>query len=269
VQALLLVLTQSNALPAPAHRRAQQEPGGPLRLRPAPRLLAKVGVLPDPSDVGVESLNELIGAVLEPQWIIKEDEVQLHEFFRDGFVVMLVEACGPALDLAIFSSAAAGVAPAGLLAGIAALSAASTAGNKTDAMQDDLQALVTAVAPVAGNSGITLVAAPGQAAAIALRLLNVPYALLSSVALPAGTVAAVVPRAVVSAIDGPPAIDSSVETELHRESQPGDIVDIGGITARPVASLYQTDAVGLRLRWPISFALRSSAGIAWIQNVNW
>jgi hypothetical protein len=49
----------------------------------------------------------------------------------------------------------------------------------------------------------------------------------------------------------------------------GELVDIGGVFARPVASLYQSDSVALRLRWPISWILRDVRGVSWMQNVNW
>jgi hypothetical protein len=48
-----------------------------------------------------------------------------------------------------------------------------------------------------------------------------------------------------------------------------EVVDVGGVRASPVGSTYQTDSVALRLRWPISWALRDARGISWMTGVNW
>lgn len=183
---------------------------------------------------------------------------------------VLVESCGPAVDKVLFSAnAAAADRPAGLLNGIAALTPAG-AGEKAQAIVDDLQMLATAVAPVAGNGDIILIASPDAAVALVLRLpQQVQWPILMSASLAPKTVIAVAVNAVVSAVEGAPAIDANADAELHRESVPGELVDIGGVVARPIGSLFQTDQVGLRLRWPLSWALRSSNGIAWMQNVNW
>jgi hypothetical protein len=185
---------------------------------------------------------------------------------------VLVEACGPALDAALFStSAATADQPAGLLNGIAGLTPAASGGsNKSEAIVDDLQSLANAIAPVAGNRDITIIASPGASAALVLRLpAKVDWPILTSVALPLRTVIAIAPRAVASAIEGPPAIEASKFAEIHRETQPGEVVDVGGVWARPVASVFQTDEVALKLRWPVSWGLRSPSAIAWMTNVNW
>jgi hypothetical protein len=98
---------------------------------------------------------------------------------------VLIESTGPAVDKVLFSAnAAAADRPAGLLNGIAGLTPAA-AGAKDQAIVDDLQALATAVAPVAGNGNIALVAAPAQAVAIALRSpRQITWPLLTSASRP-------------------------------------------------------------------------------------
>jgi hypothetical protein len=183
---------------------------------------------------------------------------------------VLIESTGPAIDKALFSATAAGTdRPAGLLNGIAALTPA-TGTDKGQIIIDDLQALATAVAPVAGNGNIVMIASPDAAVALKLRLYGtVQWPMLTSAALPPRTVIAVAANAIVSAVEGTPMIDASPYTEIHRESSPQEIVNVGGVFARPVGSVYQTDEIALRLRWPISWALRSSAALAWMQNCNW
>jgi hypothetical protein len=183
----------------------------------------------------------------------------------------LVESSGPALDRVLFSSAAAvaNERPAGLLHNITALNA-SNGTDKLDNLVDDLAALATSVAPVAGNSDIVLIAAPAQAVAIKLRPVSpIEWPVLTSASLAAGTVIAVAANAVVSAVEGAPQIDASAHTELHRNTVPAEIVNVGGVPAVPIGSIFQTDEVALRLRWLIGWGLRTSAGVAWISGCNW
>jgi hypothetical protein len=183
---------------------------------------------------------------------------------------VLIESTGPAIDKVLFSAnAAATDRPAGLLNGIAALTPAAP-GEKAQAIVDDLQALALAVAPVASNGNIVLIGSPDAAVALRLRLpQTVEWPVLTSAALAARTVIAVAANAIVSAIEGVPQVDATQESSFHRDTAPQDIVTAGGVVATPVGSLYQTDSVGLRLRWPISWALRSSAGLASMSSVNW
>jgi hypothetical protein len=182
----------------------------------------------------------------------------------------LIESTGPAIDKALFGTAAGdAIRPAGLRFGIAGLTPAAP-GEKVQCIVDDLQALGAAIAPVAGNGNIVLVASPDAAVALRMRLpATVEWPVLTSSSLAARTVIAIAAHAVVSAVDGAPQIDASTVAEFHRESVPQEIVTSGGIVAVPVGSLFQTDEVGLRLRWPIGWALRDSRGLAWMTAVNW
>lgn len=183
---------------------------------------------------------------------------------------VLIESCGPALDGVLFSAnAATADAPAGLLAGIAALTPAA-AGEKQGALVDDLQKLGAAVAPVAGNSDVVIVASADAAIALALRVPQpLKWPILTSSSLAARTVIAVAAAAIVSAIDGPPAIDARGETAINLADPASEIVTAGGTIAYPVGSVYQTDSVALRMRWKITWALRDTRGLAWMSNVNW
>jgi hypothetical protein len=39
--------------------------------------------------------------------------------------------------------------------------------------------------------------------------------------------------------------------------------------ASPLRSYFQTDSVGLRLKWPLSWAVRDSRGVAYLTGANW
>jgi hypothetical protein len=190
---------------------------------------------------------------------------------------VLIEACGPALDKQLFSTnAAASDRPAGLRNGIAGLTPAG-AGEKAQIIVDDLQALALALAPVAGsklapvagNGNIVLVASPDAAVALRLRLYTEEWPVLTTAQLPAKTVMMVAVNAIVSAIEGAPQIDASAHAELAPDTIPQEIVTAGGTVAIAATSPFQMDKVALRLRWPITWALRASNGLAWMTNVNW
>jgi hypothetical protein len=180
----------------------------------------------------------------------------------------LLQSTGPALDRRLFD-ANAGVAnlrPPGLLYGRTPLTPAATTGGKDEAMTEDLQALLSSVAPVAGNSPIVLICAPAQAVSISLRTLQTfSYAVLSSTQLPAGTVIAIAVNAVVSASGNAPEIDTTRAASLQMNDAPsGDLMTGGHVVAT-----FQTDVVGLRLRWPLSWAVRDARGISVMNNVSW
>jgi len=133
-------------------------------------------------------------------------------------------------------------------------------------MQDDLQALIASVAVVAGNSKIMLIASPAQAVAVNIRTVGtLAYSVLTSSQLAPRTVIAVATNAIVSASGEAPEIDSTRTASVQMNDAPsGDLVGGGRVVAT-----FQTDVVGLRLRWPLSWAVRDARGIALLQNVNW
>jgi hypothetical protein len=172
---------------------------------------------------------------------------------------VLVESTGPALDRALFSVNPAGPdRPAGLLFGIAPL-------PPTVSLVDNLVAVVSAVAPVAANGGTAIVCAPVQSVAINLLLpRQPPFAVLTSATLAPGTLIAVALNALVSAVEGPPQIDGSRDAVVHQETAPRQDIG-GGVMATPLHSMFQSDSISLRLRWPLCWGLRSPQGVAWIQ----
>jgi len=121
--------------------------------------------------------------------------------------------------------------PGGLRAGVAALTpSADTA--RMEAMAEDVGALVAAVAGVAANGTIVLVAAPAQACALRMWTQDKAeyYPILSSSGLANRTVMAVASRALVSAADPAPRFSLSSEATIHLDTAAQDIGS-GGIAA--------------------------------------
>jgi hypothetical protein len=71
------------------------------------------------------------------------------------------------------------------------------------------------------------------------------------------------PRAVVAALGPDPDVGSAHAGELHMNDTPLPIVN-GGAPAAPARSLFQTDAIALKMRWPVTWALRDARAIAWL-----
>jgi hypothetical protein len=179
----------------------------------------------------------------------------------------LVNACGPGLDKKLFDSNAGtpGLRPPGLLFGKTAI-APSTNADKLAALVADLSALGASVAPYAGEGGIVYVAAARQAVGINLGISKeFPYPLFPSSALPDGFVLCCAADAIVSAVEGTPALELTKVASLQMNDSPtGDLMSGGRVSA-----LFQSDQCGIRVKWPVSWLLRNPAAIAFMNAVTW
>jgi hypothetical protein len=182
----------------------------------------------------------------------------------------LSESVANGLDAALFSVGPGSAdQPPGLLHGIGS-ETASTDTDKTTAMIDDLTAIIYAVSRVAGAGPVMLIAAPEQAASIALRYLKaLDYSLLATAAMPAGCVVAVAANALASAFGGTPQIEANREAEVVMNDVPGEVVTVGGMTGAPIASMFQTDRVGLKVSMLTNWVLRAPGAVAWVSGVSW
>jgi hypothetical protein len=179
--------------------------------------------------------------------------------------MVLLDACGPAIDKQLLSTtAAAADRPAGLLAGITGLT--PTTGGGEAALIGDIKQLAAAVAPVAGNSPIVIVGSPDVSVGLRLWLRQAPeWPILTSTGLAPKTIIAVAVNAVVSAVEGAPVIDARREAEFQSDTAP--VAD--GSLGTPRYSMFQKDSVALRLLWPISWCLRTPTAVAWMSPVTW
>lgn len=184
---------------------------------------------------------------------------------------VVLESLGLAADAALFSTAAASsIRPAGLLNGISPLTA-STATDPQDAMIADIKALVSAVAPIAGNGEVVLVAAIDQAVALRLRQHRETYVILVSAALAAGTIIAVAPNGLASAIDPVPRFEVADAATLVMDDAAGPLSQVGtpNTISAPARSMFQTDSLALRVVLQVGWGLRSPTAIAFMTGVAW
>jgi len=177
---------------------------------------------------------------------------------------VLMRSAALALDAALFGAGAATAAqPAGLRNGVATL----TPSAATDPFQqffEDCANLINAVSAVGGNGPFLLIGSPGRIAAMVMRFVLQPgnVAVLASNAM-GNDLMCVAPYAIVSALAPEPEIDTATASELHMNDTPLPIVDSAGIVASPTKSMFQTETIALKMRWPVSWAVRDARAVAW------
>jgi hypothetical protein len=184
---------------------------------------------------------------------------------------LLSTSLGLAADKAMLDATSADTTrPAGLRTGISASTANETASPPGEAMLEDLATLASAVAGVAGDSPLIFVAAPRQAASMRLRLRPSPYEILASGGLADGMVLCIASNCLVTAVDPVPRLQIAKNAVVNFDSDtPADIGVAGVLAGGSTRSAYQADLVVMRAVLQCSFGLRSSSGLAWLQDVVW
>ena len=172
----------------------------------------------------------------------------------------LVQSVGSALDTVLFdTSAEDAIRPAGLRYNVAALTA-STTSDAFEAVFEDIASLIDAIAPVAGTGPYVIVGSPGRAVGMNFRLTQVAenVVMLGSSAV-GGNLIAIAPMALACAMSPTPQIESATSGTLVMDTVPGD-----PNSTIATKSMFQTDSQAIKVRWPISWALRDPRGIAWL-----
>lgn len=180
---------------------------------------------------------------------------------------LITEAAGPAMDVAILSTTAAtATTPGGILAGLTPVAAAPS-GAAYDNCAADLGALVGDLAARNGGANALIVAAPAQATAI--KFFSSDFAAVGSAGLADGTVVAIEPSS-FAITAGTPEFEVGTVAALHMEdTAPLDIAATAGPTlATPVKSLWQTDAIGLKMTFRADWAMRAPH-VAYMESVSW
>ena len=179
----------------------------------------------------------------------------------------LTRATSLAIDAALFDAIAGDdVRPAGLRYGIAARTASATT-DSDEAMIEDMVTLAASVSVIGGP--IMLIASPERAVAMSLRARReLPFAILGSAAVAADDLIAVAVNGLASAVDAAPEIEASKLATVHMSDTPVPIADAASTVAAPTRSLWQSDTVGIKIRFNASWALRDPRALAWT-TVSW
>ena len=168
------------------------------------------------------------------------------------------------VDATAFGTAAADATkPAGLLHGVTPLTAAAAG---VDAVFADRAALAGAIGGAGIDpSDIVYVCPPGEASFMRDKTGD---KVLTTLGLPAKTVAAFAPAGIYSGYQDQPTVETSIEAVIHFEdTTPLDIGTAGGVAA-PAKSAFQSDLIIIRVRGNCSWAVAPGAAQV-ITAVNW
>jgi HK97 family phage prohead protease len=197
---------------------------------------------------------------------------------------------GIALDTYLIDNvaASAGVRPAGLLNGVTPITA--SAATPATAAMADLKALVAAITAAGGGGRgpIAILLNPAQALALgfaqtttgdflfqsaeqAASKFGVRFIVSNTVA--AGRVIAVDAADFATALGDVPRFAVSTEATLHEEDTTPLALATGaqgsGVLATPMRSLFQTDAVAIRMSLYVSWVMRRASMVQTIAAVTW
>lgn len=173
----------------------------------------------------------------------------------------LIKSAGAALDAVFFDANASTPArPPGLKYGVGA-SSASTAADLFEAVFEDMATLINAVSPVGGSGPYIFVASPGRIIGMKLRfaIANEPNVSFFASNAIGNDLACIAASALVTAASPAPDVETSGAAALVMDTAPGAI---GTVT--PTKSMFQSDSIALKVRWPVSWALRAAQGFAWL-----
>jgi Phage capsid family len=182
----------------------------------------------------------------------------------------IIRSLALALDAALFDSTAADTTrPAGLRNGKTALTA-STSTDGQSAYGNDIAALADAVSVVASNDALVYIASPGRRRHMQVRwFVETPDRLLSSNAIAPADILCIAPIALASAVDDAPRVEIDKASTIHVADPASDLVSTPGAVSSPMRSLFQTDALALKVVLPVSWTLRHPNGIAWLTATGW
>jgi hypothetical protein len=184
----------------------------------------------------------------------------------------LLQSVALALDAkSLDAVAASAIRPAGLRNGISAVGTASNDPDPLERMKIDVAAVCAPVIAIAGTAPIIIVAAPPQALALKMWTWQSSFPqfdILASSGLANGTIMAIASNALVSATDAAPRFEVVSDATAHFDGTvPLDITTAA--VAGTVKSLYQSDLIGLRTVFELSWGLRDPGGLAWLSSVGW
>ena len=177
----------------------------------------------------------------------------------------LIGSAGLALDQVFFGNGAATAAqPAGIRNGISTLTASNSA-DVFGAFFEDLATLLNAVTAVGGRGPFLLVGNVGRMASAETRFGSIKAEGRNATVIPIATPAVgndlimIAPNAIVAALSADPDVEATKAATLAMDTAP-----VTPNTTQTTKSVWQTDSIALKLRWPVSWSLRNSAAVAWL-----
>jgi hypothetical protein len=74
-----------------------------------------------------------------------------------------------------------------------------------------------------------------------------------------GDLVCVAPKAIAAALSADPDVETANAATLVMDTAPGAAGTMG-----PEKEMFQTESVAVKVRWPVSWALRAAGAIAWL-----
>jgi hypothetical protein len=219
--------------------------------------------------IPVRQLNTTVGISLDPR-AFKAAFVLTREMIESSNAEQLVrmvmfDSLGAALDAALFSNVAGDTTrPPGLLVGVSPITGAT--GGGLAAMTKDFAALVEAVSPMCGMD-LMFITDPGTLTKITMSVFDLPFDVLASNAITAGTIICVGLPALVSAFSNVPRVDVRFAIGIAMDTNPP--ADPGSGSA-VVASTFQSDKVAIKFVLDeVAWNMRSASAIAEVTSITW
>jgi len=196
----------------------------------------------------------------------------------------ILEDTAAVLDAALLDAVASSTArPAGLLNGVSAVGV-GYGGGDFQAVIEDFKALLAPFYTANGADNLTLIMHPSQA--LALSMMPGPgvdsrfgwadpllsrLTVIESTYATAGRLIVIRNSDFATALGDAPEFDISEQATVHMEdSSPLEIVSgTGPTTADPVRSFFQTATIGVRMLMDVSWTMRRSGMVAWLNGTTW
>lgn len=195
----------------------------------------------------------------------------------------ILEDTGAILDAALLDATAADTArPAGLLNGVSA-AASGFGGGDFAAVVEDFKTLLAPFYAANAADNITVIMNPAQGLALSMMpgpgdgrfgwaepLMN-RLTIIESTRATSGRLIALRNSDFATAIGDAPEFDISEQATVHMEdTTPLEIVSgTGPTTADPVRSFFQTATIGVRMLMDVSWKMRRTGMVQWIDTTSW
>lgn len=193
----------------------------------------------------------------------------------------ILEDTAATLDPLVLDNVAADSArPAGLLNGVSAV-ASGYGGGDYLAVKEDFKALLAPFIAANAADGITVIMNPAQG--MSIGFMDGPVGnpgwfseiarrvtIIESTHATAGRLIAIRNSDLATATGAAPEFDISEQATVHMEdTTPLPIVSGSPTTADPVRSFFQTATTGVRMLWDLSWKMRRSGMVQWIDGTSW
>ena len=175
----------------------------------------------------------------------------------------LVRSTGLALDAVFFGAGGpTPIQPAGILYNVTPLTA-STNTDSYGGFAEDVSALINSVSAVGGKGPYLFIGSPGRITTMRMHYATeenpIDFDVIMSSAV-GNNLVVVAPQAIAAAISADPDIEAANAATLVMDNAPGP----AGSTGTGEKEMWQTDNVALKVRWPVSWAVRDPRAVAYL-----